>query len=156
ISKKLGNTTKIVSLQGDVINAGGSVTGGHISNNQNLLGRKREIEECKQNIDKSSKLLNERNNLLNSILASIKSHNEEIASIKNNINDKNNTYSMNISKINMLREQAEKTSQAIKKYSEEMQFIKNEKEKYENDLKNIFIETERLKKLIDEKEKSIE
>ena len=156
ISKKLGNTIKIVSLQGDVINAGGSVTGGHISSNQNLLGRKREIEECKQNIDKSSKLLNERNNLLNSILASIKSHNEEIASIKNNINDKNNTYSMNISKINMLREQAEKTSQAIKKYSEEMQFIKNEKEKYENDLKNIFIETERLKKLIDEKEKSIE
>lgn len=156
ISKKLGNSIKIVTLQGDVINAGGSVTGGHISSNQNLLGRKREIEECRQIIDQSGKKLNEKNNLLSDIISEIKNYNYVIANIKNEINEKNNIYSMNISKINMLNEQAEKIALAIKKYSEEMQFIKDEKEKYESNLINILIEIENIKKLIDEKEKSIE
>lgn len=60
ISKKLGNTVKIVTLQGDVINAGGSVTGGHISSNQALLGRKREIDELKAHLDKLSEELKEK------------------------------------------------------------------------------------------------
>ncbi len=44
ISRRLGNSIKIVTLAGDVINAGGSVTGGHISSNQNLLGRKEKLK----------------------------------------------------------------------------------------------------------------
>lgn len=156
ISKRLGNSIKIVTLQGDVINAGGSVTGGHISNNQNLLGRKREIEECKLSIDNSTILLNKKNTLLNNITSDIKNLNESISNIKNEINDKNNLYNMNSSKINMLNEQSEKTGQAIKKYSEEMQFIKVENEGYHDNLNNILIQTENLKKLIEEKEKNIE
>lgn len=156
ISKRLGNSIKIVSLQGDVINAGGSVTGGHISNNQNLLGRKREIEELKELIDNKTHELNDKNNLLLKISSQIKKYNENAAVIKNEINDKNSNMKINISKINMLSEQMDKTSAAIKKYSEEMQFIKDEKEKYENDLINIFIETEQIKKQIDKKEKEIQ
>lgn len=156
ISKRLGNALKIVTLQGDVINAGGSVTGGHIVSNQNLLGRKREIEELKEFIDKSSKLLSEKNNLLNSLSTNIKNCNDEISNIKSEINEKNNIYTMNISKINMLKEQMDKTLAAIKKYSEEMKFIEDEKVKYKQELKNVFIQTENLKKLIEEKEKSIE
>lgn len=156
ISRRLGNSIKIVTLQGDVINAGGSVTGGHISNNQNLLGRKREIEECKDLIDKSNKLINEKNSLLNSILINIKKYNEAIVNIKNDINENNNLYSMNTSKINMLKEQSQKTASAIKKYSEEMQFIKLEKESYENNLKDIHIQTENLNNLIEEKQHLIE
>ncbi len=156
ISKRLGNSMKIVSLQGDVINAGGSVTGGHISSNQNLLGRKREIEELKQHIDKSLKQLNEKNNLLNGISEHIKDCSIAISNIKNEINEKNNLFSMNISKINMLREQAEKTAAAIKKYSEEMQFIKNEKENYEKSLIDILAQTEDLKRMIEEKEQDIQ
>ncbi|MGD9567433.1 MAG: chromosome segregation protein SMC [Sedimentibacter sp.] len=156
ISKRLGNAVKIVTLQGDVINAGGSVTGGHISSNQNLLGRKREIEECKLTIDSSTKELNEKNNVLNNVLREINNCNEAISNIKNEINESNNLYSMNSSKINMLKEQAEKTALAIKKYSEEMQFIKDENESYKENLNNILIQIENLKKSAEEKEKSIE
>ncbi len=156
ISRRLGNSIKIVTLQGDVINSGGSVTGGHISSNQNLLGRKREIEECKTSIDKSTKFLKDKNTELNNIFSAIKNYNEAISNIKNEINEKNSLYSMNSSKINMLKEQAEKTALAIKKYNEEMQFIKDENENYINSLKNICIETENLKKSIEEKEKNIE
>lgn len=156
ISKRLGNSIKIVTLQGDVINAGGSVTGGHLSTNQNLLGRKREIDECKLSIDNSTKLLNEKNALLSGIVTDIKNLSESITNKKNDINEKNNLCAMNSSKINMMKEQAEKTAIAIKKYSEEMQFIKDENEDYNNKLKNIFVQIESIKKSVDEKEKNIE
>lgn len=156
ISKRLSNSMKIVSLQGDVINAGGSVTGGHISNNQNLLGRKREIEELKQYIEESSKQLDDKKKLLNEILSDISSYSKTITSIKNEINENNNLFGMNASKINMLKEQSEKTSATIKKYSEEMQYIKDEKNSYEKTLEDIGAKTEQYKKVVAEKEQNIQ
>ncbi|MDD4089630.1 MAG: chromosome segregation protein SMC [Tissierellia bacterium] len=156
ISKKLGNTVKIVTLQGDVINAGGSVTGGHISKNQALLGRKREIDELKVSLDKLSKELKEKNNSLNSMNLKIKEYNNLIDKIKSIINEKNNHFEMNNSKIKMLSEQNEKTTAVINKYNEEIRFIQKEKQKYENELRALNDETEKLKLLVEEKEKSIE
>ncbi|WP_313371142.1 chromosome segregation protein SMC [Sedimentibacter sp.] len=156
ISKKLGNSLKIVTLQGDVINAGGSVTGGHIVSNQNLLGRKREIEECKELIIKAETALKDKNNKLNILTNEIKSNHEAIDTLKNEINENSNQYEKNISKINMLKEQADKTSSAVKKYTEEMQFINDEKIRHQEELANILSEIERIMKLTEEKEKSIE
>ena len=156
ISKKLGNTVKIVTLQGDVINAGGSVTGGHISKNQALLGRKREIDELKVSLDKLSKELQEKNNSLNSLNLKIKEYSSLTEEIKGFINEKNNYYEMNNSKIKMLSEQNEKTTAVINKYNEEINFIQKEKQQYENELRALNDETEKLKLLVEEKEKSIE
>lgn len=155
ISRKLGNSTKIVTLQGDVINAGGSVTGGHISANQNLLGRKREIDELKVIFEEKSNELKDKNNLLNKLTVNIKEYINLSEEIKSIINEKNNYYQMNISKITMLAEQNEKTIAAINKYKEEMLFIDAEKKKYENELNNLNSENEKLKLLIEEKEQSI-
>lgn len=156
ISRRLGNSLKIVTLAGDVINAGGSVTGGHISSNQNLLGRKREIEELKEAAEKYSALLNDKNDKLNNAIKAIKNISEAISEIKATINDKTNLIGMNASKINMLQEQADKTASAIKKYTEEMHYIQEESIKYKEDLKKIFLQTEELKRQVEEKEKAIE
>jgi chromosome segregation protein len=156
ISRRLGNSLKIVTLAGDVINAGGSVTGGHISSNQNLLGRKREIEELKEAAEKYSALLNDKNDKLNNAIKAIKNISDAISDIKATINDKTNLIGMNASKINMLQEQADKTASAIKKYTEEMHYIQEESTKYKEDLKKIFLQTEELKKQVEEKEKAIE
>ena len=48
---------KIVTLEGEVINPGGALTGGSIKGkNTNLLGRKREIEEISQKIEKNREI----------------------------------------------------------------------------------------------------
>lgn len=156
ISKRLRSSVKIVTLQGEVINAGGSVTGGHMVSNQNLLGRKREIEECKKFVDKSIEILEHKNNLLNEILNKIRKYNGSILEIKNEINEKTNLYSMNSSKINMLNEQAEKASSFINKYTEELEFIKKENKKHESEFQSIMAKIENLKKSIQENEQSIE
>ena len=156
ISRRLGNSIKIVSLQGDVINSGGSVTGGHIANNQNLLGRKREIEECKKLNEEYVNSLQIKNDELSNLINSIKDYNEKIESIKNDINEKNNLYNMSESKINMLQEQVNKTSNIIQKYFDEKQYIIDEKNKYQEEITNIERQIMEHRKTIEEREKIIE
>lgn len=50
IAKKYGYKFKIVTLDGQVINAGGSFTGGSVSRNTGILTRKSEIEALEKNI----------------------------------------------------------------------------------------------------------
>lgn len=45
LAKKFQYSLRIVTLEGELLSAGGSMTGGAFKNTSNLLGRKREIEE---------------------------------------------------------------------------------------------------------------
>ena len=45
IARKYHYSLRIVTLEGELLNAGGSMTGGAFKNSSNLLGRRREIEE---------------------------------------------------------------------------------------------------------------
>ena len=155
ISKKFG-TVKIVTLQGEVINLGGSVTGGYISSNQNLLGRKREIEELKALFKKTSLSLEDKTSDLNLLISSIKDYIRTMEEIRTLINEKQNFLETNSSKIKMLLEQNEKTAAAINKYREEIKFIEGERDNYIEELNKINSSTEKLKEAILEKERNIE
>ncbi|MDD7402855.1 MAG: chromosome segregation protein SMC [Butyribacter sp.] len=48
LAKKYHHTMRIVTKEGDLINPGGSMSGGAFRNNHNLLGRRREIEELEK------------------------------------------------------------------------------------------------------------
>lgn len=52
IAKKYNYSLRIVTLEGDQLNPGGSLSGGAYKNSSNLLGRRREIEELEQTIQK--------------------------------------------------------------------------------------------------------
>lgn len=52
IGRKYHHSIRMVTLEGDLLNPGGSMTGGAYKNNSNLLGRKREIEELETSIRK--------------------------------------------------------------------------------------------------------
>ena len=45
LARKFQYSLRIVTLEGELLSAGGSMTGGAFKNTSNLLGRKREIEE---------------------------------------------------------------------------------------------------------------
>lgn len=48
IARKYKHSIRIVTLEGELLNPGGSMTGGAFKNNSNLLGRRREIEELEE------------------------------------------------------------------------------------------------------------
>lgn len=48
LSRKNNFSLRLVTLDGELLNPGGAITGGAFRHSGNLLGRKREIEECKE------------------------------------------------------------------------------------------------------------
>ncbi len=61
ISKKYHYSIRIVTLEGELINPGGSMSGGSFKNNSNLLGRRREMDQLKESIEKIQKELDANN-----------------------------------------------------------------------------------------------
>lgn len=61
-AKKYRNTLRIVTLEGDLINPGGAMSGGAFKNSSNLLSRKRETEELEQKV---AELANQVESLVN-------------------------------------------------------------------------------------------
>ncbi|MBQ8307147.1 MAG: chromosome segregation protein SMC [Blautia sp.] len=50
IARKFRHSFRMVTLEGESLNPGGSMTGGAFRNNSNLLGRRREIEELESSV----------------------------------------------------------------------------------------------------------
>lgn len=50
IARKYRHSLRIVTLEGDMLSPGGSMSGGAFKNSSNLLGRRREIEELEASI----------------------------------------------------------------------------------------------------------
>lgn len=59
ISRKYRQSLRIVTLEGDLINPGGSMSGGAYKNTSNLLGRRREMEDMELEIIKLTNRLKE-------------------------------------------------------------------------------------------------
>ena len=57
IANKYHHSIRIVTLEGDSLNRGGSMSGGAFKNKSNLLGRAREVEELKGRLDKWTKAI---------------------------------------------------------------------------------------------------
>ena len=119
ISNIINKKYKIVTLDGQVVNVGGSITGGSKVNTNNLIKEKYELEECKRSYLK----LIEDNKIINKEL-------KDINNMKNNI--ENNVFSLkvNINEINDL----------INLKNKNISNINNEiinKEKELNDLESI-------------------
>ena len=58
ISKKYNQRLKIVTLQGEIFNVGGAITGGQYKNQSNLLGRRIEHEKIKKEIEEIANKIN--------------------------------------------------------------------------------------------------
>ncbi len=50
LAKKYHNSLRIVTLEGELMNPGGAMTGGAFKNSSNLLSRRREVEELERNV----------------------------------------------------------------------------------------------------------
>lgn len=57
LSKKYRQTLRIVTLEGELLNPGGAMTGGSYKNTSNLLGRQRELEGLARSLEEQKKEL---------------------------------------------------------------------------------------------------
>lgn len=96
LSRKYQQTLKIVTLEGELFNPGGAVSGGAYRNNSNLLGRKRELEELESSKNKAfeelKSLEESRKNIRQETESLMASLNETRTALQNNkINENKNS-----------------------------------------------------------------
>lgn len=134
VSKKCNYSLRIVSLDGDVLNPGGSMTGGSLNNyNTKLLGRQREIDELKAEslkleveYENASK---EKENIERELLVieeEIIKKNELITEIRLSLATDENKYSQ-------IRQEGEKNKSLIEKFSSEQKNLFDENTNIEKD-----------------------
>ncbi len=102
LAKKYKQSLRIVTLEGELINPGGALTGGAFRNASNLLGRKRELEEIDKQIETLNVELSEHKNQI-TFLTEDREKQKEIRDSLNeviqNLNIKMNTYTLNLEQV---------------------------------------------------------
>ncbi len=82
LAKRFQYSLRIVTLDGELLSPGGSMTGGAFKNSSNLLGRKREIEELEGRCEKIMKLVERLQQEQDISEGQLKEHREELERIK--------------------------------------------------------------------------
>ncbi len=102
LAKKYKQSLRIVTLEGELINPGGALTGGAFKNTSNLLGRKRELEEIDEQIEKLSVKLEEHKKQITFLTEDRekqKGIRDELNTEIQNMNIRMNTYTLNLEQV---------------------------------------------------------
>ncbi len=143
ISKKYKQSLRIVTLEGELINPGGAMTGGTFKNASNLLGRKRELEEIDEEIVSLKAKVEE----LTRLVEDLGSKKEELKRAKEELYDKlqqfeikKNTYMLNYEQANSKLEEIQRTFTSINRENNDIasqitDIDNNKKELYDSNKK---------------------
>ena len=146
LAKKNHYSLHIVTLEGEYLSPGGSMTGGAFKNSSNLLARKREIEELEQKVDSIRKELSELKNRREDIRTVIELNADELDQVKEELQQKylvQNTAKMNVDRAKQQRNESEAVFTDL---MGEKQQIEQQIEEIDNNKKQILDEIEYSKK----------
>ena len=170
LAKKNHYSLHIVTLEGEYLSPGGSMTGGAFRNNSNLLGRNREIEELEELIGKSEQKIKESRNRLEdiktaqSLLADdIEANKAELQeqlilqnTAKMNVdraaaqkNESENVYAGLVAENQEIEKQLKEINDNKAKILEEIEYAKNREIQIEEDNKN-------FQQILDDKNTGVE
>lgn len=158
IAKQNGYSFRIITIEGDVINASGSITGGSVAKKTvNILGRGKEIEKLQKDIKnlqtKIEKLEKEKQEYENSIQDTL----EDATSLEKELQEIDITYATEKQKVVAIEENIAKIEERLNKLKEEQEGLEKQKqeamqtkEKINKQIGEITEETEKLTKVITE------
>ncbi|HBH12121.1 MAG TPA: chromosome segregation protein SMC [Clostridiales bacterium] len=157
IAKSIHYSTRVVTLEGEVINAGGSITGGSLKKNSfKLLSRNREIKELEDLIIMKRKDFGQLNRQLESSKDELKKTGQTVQSF---IDENTSIYNSIINHKTSIRYEKEEQIQIIaniNKLSENIAYLEKERENYQNEQKESEDLLKQLKYNISSLEKELE
>ncbi len=158
VSKQNNYTFRIITLEGDIINPSGAITGGSVTKKTvNILGRGKEIEKLQKEIktleEKIKKQEEEKKEFENSIEDIL----EGASSLEKELQEIDITYATEKQKLVSIEENITKIEQRVNKLKEEKENLKGEKEnsikskeKIKEEIQKLTEETEKLTNIIQE------
>lgn len=124
ISRKYKQSLRIVTLEGELINPGGAMTGGTFKNSSNLLGRKRELDEIDEQIEEFKKKLDiceKQSVTLQADRDDIKNKRDLADKELQQLNIEGNTYSLNLNQANAKLSEIERIYAGIGRENNEIE-----------------------------------
>ena len=158
VAKDNGYSFRIITVEGDVINPSGAITGGSVAKKTvNILGRGREIEKLQKEIktleEQIQKLEKEKDNYQESIENVL----EMVSSLEKQLQEIEITYATGKEKINAIEENIHRIETRLNKLKEEDKKLEEKKEEnietkkaLQEKIIAINEENEKLKKIITE------
>lgn len=129
IARKNSYGFRIVTLQGDVLNPSGAISGGSVSTKTvNILGRSREIEELKKNIAELEKKVEKLKKDKAEYEGSIEDLLEEIAGLENELKDIEIVYAIEKQRVLSIEEAVSKVEKRLEKLRDEKKSIEEQLE----------------------------
>ncbi|NMM65663.1 chromosome segregation protein SMC [Clostridium sp. P21] len=145
IAKEINYSFKIVTLTGEVVNPGGSLTGGSIYHKgTNIMGRKREIEETKIKIQDCEEKIKLLNNEIESLRNNLKNLDEQNLNLKDAVYHENIEITKIKGEINTIESESSKIKENLKVSNKEVELLN---QKLEGIIKEINGKEENLKEL---------
>lgn len=124
IARKNSYGFKIVTLEGDVLNPSGAISGGSVSpKTVNILGRSREIEALKKEISSLEKKINNLKREKEEYQDSIEDTLEEVAALDNELKDIEIVYATEKQKVVSIEETVAKAEARLEKLRQEEKTI---------------------------------
>lgn len=166
LSKVINHRYKIVTLDGDVIHVGGSMSGGSSYQSKSIISLKQELQTAKIKLQNNEEDLVITRNKLNNLTASIDEKNEKYLLISRDKVLQNEVLNSKKDDLSLLNKSLENTNKEIESYkvikndsiSEMEENLINEynkkntlKDKLTLDSKNLSIEIDKLKQEIEER-----
>ena len=124
IARRHNHSVRIVTLEGDMLSPGGSMSGGAFKNSSNLLGRRREIEELETSFAGNEKKLKSLETELSNAREKLSVVRNELEQLKTELQEKQlaeNTSSMNLEAAERKQEELNRAYTNSKRESEEIE-----------------------------------
>ncbi len=158
VAKQNGYTFRIITIEGDVINPSGAITGGSVSKKTvNILGRGKEIEKLQKDIAELKNKIEKQEREKEEYVNSIENIFEEATLLEKQLQEIDITYATEKQKLVSIEENISKIEKRISKLKEEQESIKQDKQEAENiknktaeEIERLTQETEKLTLIIQE------
>ena len=124
IARKNSYGFRIVTLEGDILNASGAISGGSVATKTvNILGRSREIESLKKEITELEKKINKLKKQKQEYENSIEDTVEEVTSLENELREIEIIYATEKQKVVSIEDAVNKVENTLEKLREEEKTI---------------------------------
>ena len=158
LAKQNKYSFRIVTLQGDLINPSGAITGGSVAQKTvNILGRSREIENLEKEIKKLNSKLEDLTKEKEDYIASIEDVLEDSQNLEKELQESDIVYATEKQKLVSIEESISKLENRLQKLKDEQKEIEKQKEQNrevkkqkEEEIVNLSKETEKLNLVIEE------
>lgn len=158
IARKYNYTLRIVTLEGELLNAGGSMSGGAFRNSSNLLGRRREIEDLEKSIKENQENYKKCEEAIKQYKSQVLEYTNELDKIKKVLQEQfilQNTIKLNLNQATEKRDELQTSFEDFKRENAEIGIQISEIKESNSELNSELKTYEDLNTALEEKIKSL-